>query len=158
MTTPTSIGAPRGPPGSGQIEKFFEDVLRGRELPYVGTDFTGRSDYGSVHRGGHPLGGPVHRRRGLKTAAEAAAFGGQAGVAYDVCYHKACDTIANINDRALAANAGAITAAALAYARSRKLPGGDAVAVSAPVLPVLSGLGGGAAGLESDHDHTLVSR
>lgn len=26
---------------------------------------------------------------------------GQAGVAYDACYHQACDTIANINDMAL---------------------------------------------------------
>ena len=52
-------------------------------------------------------------------------------------------------------NAGAIAAAALAYARSPKLPGGDAATVSAPVLPRL---GGGAAGLGSDHDHTVVSR
>ncbi|MEV6868395.1 M28 family metallopeptidase [Streptosporangium subroseum] len=153
-----AIGAPAGPPGSDKIEKFFEDHFTRSDLPYVGTDFTGRSDYGPFIGAGIPAGGLFTGAEGLKTAAEAAAFGGQAGVAYDVCYHKACDTSANINDRALAANAGAITAAALAYARSPKLPGGDAVTVSAPVPPVLSGLGGGAAGLGSDHDHTDVSR
>ena len=52
-----------------------------------------------------------------------ALFGGTAGVAYDSCYHRACDTIANISDKALALNTGAIAAAAVVYAFSRDLPG-----------------------------------
>ena len=124
-----------------------------------GTDFTAAPTTGRSSRSGIPSGGPVHRRRGHQDGRGGGrCSAARPGVAYDPCYHKACDTIANINDRALAVNTGAITAAALVYARSRKLPGGDAVAVSAPVLPVLSGLGGGAAGLGSDHDHAVVSR
>ncbi len=50
----------------------------------------------TVHRGRHPRGRHLHRRRRQpKTAEEAALFGGTAGVAYDICYHQACDTIAN---------------------------------------------------------------
>ena len=105
---------------------------RQRPAAPSGTDFDGRSDYGPFIAAGIPAGGLFTGAEGIKTAAEAAAFGGTAGVAYDPCYHEACDTIANINDKALAANAGAITAAALAYARSRKLPGGAVAVVSAP--------------------------
>ncbi|GAB3896778.1 hypothetical protein GCM10027612_51850 [Microbispora bryophytorum subsp. camponoti] len=52
-------------------------------------------------------------------------FGGTAGQAYDPCYHQACDTTANISDKALALNTGAIATAAAVYAFSRDLPGPD---------------------------------
>ena len=62
---------------------------------------------------------------GIKTPEEAAIFGGTAGQPYDSCYHQACDTIANINDKALALNTGAIATAAAVYAYSKDLPGPD---------------------------------
>ena len=37
----------------------------------------------------------------VKTAAQAATYGGTAGAPYDPCYHQACDTFANNNDTAL---------------------------------------------------------
>ena len=35
------------------------------------------------------------------TENEAIEYGGQSGTAYDECYHKACDTLANVNQQAL---------------------------------------------------------
>ncbi|MFC6083768.1 M28 family metallopeptidase [Sphaerisporangium aureirubrum] len=118
-------GAPAGPDGSAEIEKLFEkyfDVLR---QPHIGTDFSGRSDYGPFIAVGVPAGGLFTGAEGIKTAAEAAKFGGTAGQPYDGCYHQACDTIANINDKALALNTGAIATAAVVYAYSGNLPGPD---------------------------------
>ena len=44
-----------------------------------------------------PAGGLFTGAEGIKTAAQAATYGGMAGVAYDHCYHQACDTINNLN-------------------------------------------------------------
>ena len=93
------VGAPAGPPGSAEIEKTFERYFESQDLPYKGTDFTGRSDYGPFIATGIPSGGLFTGAEGIKTADEAAIWGGTAGVAYDPCYHQACDTFANINDQ-----------------------------------------------------------
>ena len=111
-----AVGAPAGPPGSAQIEATFERFFSGRGLATVGTDFDGRSDYGPFIAVGIPSGGIFTGAEGIKTAAEAALFGGQAGVAYDVCYHQACDTIANPNMTALDVNADAIADSTARYA------------------------------------------
>jgi aminopeptidase Y len=120
-----ATGAPAGPAGSAEIEKLFEkyfDVLR---QPHIGTDFSGRSDYGPFIALGVPAGGLFTGAEGIKTPEQAALFGGTAGQPYDGCYHQACDTITNINDKALALNTGAIATAAVVYAYSRDLPGPD---------------------------------
>ncbi|MFJ2033934.1 M28 family metallopeptidase [Streptosporangium sp. NPDC087985] len=142
------VGAPAGPPGSDKIEKLFESYYESVGQPYVGTDFTGRSDYGPFIEVGIPAGGLFTGAEGIKSAAEAAKFGGQAGAPYDSCYHQACDTIANVNDKALAINTGAIATAAFVYAYSNDLPGGGAPGSNHP------GTGGG--GLDHDHDHNGV--
>jgi aminopeptidase Y len=101
-------GSPAGPPGSAEIEEQFEAFFGSRSLPTVGTDFDGRSDYGPFIAVGIPSGGIFTGAEGIKTPEEAALFGGTAGVAYDVCYHQACDTIANVNDTALDVDSDAI--------------------------------------------------
>ncbi|MGW1345975.1 M28 family metallopeptidase [Kribbella sp. NPDC002412] len=103
-----ATGFPAGPPGSAQIEDQFEAFFASRGLATVGTDFDGRSDYGPFITAGIPAGGIFTGAEGIKTPQEAALFGGTAGVAYDVCYHQACDTIANPNLTALDVNADAI--------------------------------------------------
>ena len=50
---------------------------------------------------GIPAGGIFTGAEQIKTAQEAALFGGTAGVALDPCYHQACDTINNLNLKAL---------------------------------------------------------
>ncbi|MBO3749870.1 M20/M25/M40 family metallo-hydrolase [Streptosporangiaceae bacterium NEAU-GS5] len=101
-------GAPAGPPGSAQIEQQLAAFYSSRHLATVGTDFDGRSDYGPFIAAGIPSGGIFTGAEGIKTPEEATLFGGTAGVAYDVCYHQACDTIANINATALDIDSDAI--------------------------------------------------
>jgi aminopeptidase Y len=118
-----NAGAPAGPPGSAEIEKQLEAFYGSRDLPTVGTDFDGRSDYGPFIAVGIPAGGVFTGAEGIKTAEEAALFGGTAGVAYDVCYHQACDTITNVNATALDVNSDAIADSVARYAFSlRSIP------------------------------------
>ncbi|MGV9302512.1 M28 family metallopeptidase [Nonomuraea sp. NPDC003727] len=140
------VGAPAGPPGSDEIEKLFEQYFTAVGRPFVGTDFTGRSDYGPFIEAGIPAGGLFTGAEGVKTEAEATRFGGEAGAAYDKCYHQECDTVTNINDEALAINSGAVATAAAVYAYSKDLPGGGTPGSTAP------GAGGGG----DDHDPDRV--
>lgn len=110
------VGSGPGPEGSAQIEKVFESYYMGRGLPYKGTDFSGRSDYGPFIAVGIPSGGLFTGAEGIKTAEEAAIWGGTAGEQYDPCYHLACDTFDNINLSALDVNADAVAFATLQYA------------------------------------------
>ena len=119
-----ATGAGPGPAGSAQIEETFEAFFASRNLPYKGTDFTGRSDYGPFIAVGIPSGGLFTGAEGIKTAEEAVLWGGTAGAAYDPCYHQACDTYANNNDVALAENSDAVAYAVLSYAMSTSLING----------------------------------
>ena len=108
-------GAGPGPEGSAQIESFFESFYDARDLPFLGTDFSGRSDYGPFIAVGIPAGGLFTGAEGVKTDDEAAIWGGTAGDQYDPCYHLACDTFDNISLEALDVNSDAVAAAVLSY-------------------------------------------
>jgi aminopeptidase Y len=111
------VGAGPGPTGSEAIEKVFERFyLELAGVPFKGTDFSGRSDYGPFIASGIPSGGLFTGAEGIKTAEEVALWGGTAGTAYDPCYHQACDSYDNNNDFALDVNADAVAYAALKYA------------------------------------------
>jgi aminopeptidase Y len=110
------IGAGPGPSGSAEIEKTFERYFNSVGVPFKGTDFSGRSDYGPFIAANIPSGGLFTGAEGIKTAAEAALWGGTAGQQYDPCYHQACDTYANNNDWALDVNSDAVAYAVLQYA------------------------------------------
>ncbi|MCF6468848.1 M28 family peptidase [Nonomuraea sp. MG754425] len=101
-------GAGPGPAGSAQIERTIQDYFTSIGVATRGTDFDGRSDYGPFIAVGIPAGGTFTGAEGVKTAAQATLWGGTSGQAFDVCYHRACDTTANINDTALDRNADAI--------------------------------------------------
>ena len=118
------VGAGAGPAGSAQIEKTFEAFFNSRGLPFKGTDFSGRSDYGPFIAAGVPSGGLFTGAEGIKTAEEAAIWGGTAGQPYDPCYHQACDTFANNNNTALDNNSDAVAYATLTYAMSTNLING----------------------------------
>lgn len=109
-------GAGPGPGGSAEIEKTFERYFDSVGIPFKGTDFSGRSDYGPFIAVGIPSGGLFTGAEGIKTADEVALWGGTAGEQYDPCYHLACDTFANNNDFALDTNSDAIAYAVLQYA------------------------------------------
>ncbi len=82
-----------GPAGSAVIERLFTDYFAGRGLASDPTDFSGRSDYGPFIAAGIPSGGLFTGAEGIKTANQAAVYGGEAGAAYDPCYHQACDSL-----------------------------------------------------------------
>ena len=48
-----------------------------------------------------PAGGLFTGAEGIKTAAQAATYGGTAGVQFDPCYHLGCDTFTNFSSTAL---------------------------------------------------------
>lgn len=114
------------PAGSDEIEDVFERYYIGRGEPYQDSEFSGRSDYGPFVAVGIPAGGLLTGAEGLKTAAEVATYGGAAGIAYDPCYHQACDTIGNVNTHALDVNSDAIATVVLTFAIDTKLVNGVA--------------------------------
>lgn len=152
------VGNGAGPDGSAEIEKTFEAYFNMRSIPFKGTDFSGRSDYGPFIAVGIPSGGLFTGAEGIKTADEVLLWGGTAGQQYDPCYHQACDTYANNNDYALDVNADAVAFATLQYAMSTE----DINAARGKGnFPVLSG-GGAQTGNSTqgglhDHEHDLAT-
>lgn len=112
------VGAGPGPEGSANIEKAFELYYMVRHIPYKGTDFSGRSDYGPFIAVGIPSGGLFTGAEGVKTAEEATRWGGTAGLAYDPCYHQACDTYDNVKTYALDVNSDAVAYSTLMFSMS----------------------------------------
>ncbi|KAI8999165.1 hypothetical protein BC832DRAFT_225862 [Gaertneriomyces semiglobifer] len=104
-----------GPAGSDKIEYVFNNYFQRNRIPFVPSAFTGRSDYGPFIAVGIPSGGLATGAEGIKSEENAKKFGGKAGVAYDVCYHKACDTVDNLNHKALLTNAKAVAHAAIVF-------------------------------------------
>jgi Zn-dependent M28 family amino/carboxypeptidase len=118
------VGAGPGPVGSTGIEKTFETFYNKKGVPFKGTDFDGRSDYGPFIAAGLPAGGLFTGAEGVKTAAEAEVWGGIAGTAYDPCYHQACDNYGNINLFALDVNSDAVAYATLQFAMTTEVVNG----------------------------------
>jgi aminopeptidase Y len=117
-------GAGPGPEGSAQIEQVFERYYDERGIPYLGTDFSGRSDYGPFIAVGIPSGGLFTGAEGIKTPEQAAIWGGTAGDQYDPCYHLACDTFDNISLEALDVNSDAVAYATLQFAMNTEIVNG----------------------------------
>ncbi len=112
-------GAGQGPVGSAQIEQAFVDYIEDKkDTPTEGTDFSGRSDYGPFIAVGIPSGGLFTGAEGIKTEEQAAKWGGQAGIAYDPCYHQACDNLHNVDRVALDRNGDALAWVVGTYAIS----------------------------------------
>jgi Zn-dependent M28 family amino/carboxypeptidase len=107
-----------GPAGSAAIEKEFEDFYDLNGAPHVPSEFSGRSDYAAFIENGIPSGGLFTGAEVLKTEEEAALFGGEAGVAYDINYHKIGDDINNLNHEAYLLNSKSIANSVAKYAIS----------------------------------------
>jgi Zn-dependent M28 family amino/carboxypeptidase len=105
-----------GPDGSDEIEALFEQYYVEHDFPSEPTAFDGRSDYSAFINNGVPAGGLFTGAEVAKTAAQVAKWGGEANIAFDHCYHQACDTIDNLSHEALALNADAIAYVTLLYA------------------------------------------
>lgn len=105
-----------GPMGSAELEQVFADYFTGVGLDSEETAFDSRSDYAAFVANGIAAGGLFTGAEGIKTQAQADNSGGQAGVAYDACYHAACDGVDNVDMDVLEAMGGAIAHAVALYA------------------------------------------
>ena len=108
--------ASTGSTGSGVVEDVFVDYFESIGRETEPTAFDGRSDYDAFVAAGIPAGGLFTGAEDIKTAEQAAKWGGTAGVAFDPCYHQACDTFANVNLVALDEMTDAIAHAILTFA------------------------------------------
>jgi Zn-dependent M28 family amino/carboxypeptidase len=115
-SAPPPSGAPEG---SGQIEALFNRYFQRQRLASEPTAFDGRSDYGPFIENGVPAGGLFTGAEGIKTEAQEEKFGGVAGLAFDPCYHQACDTFFNLSHPALDQMSDAAAHATWTLARSR---------------------------------------
>lgn len=116
----------KGPTGSANIEDVFNDYFASQGLETDPTAFDGRSDYGPFIAVGIPAGGLFTGAEGIKTAEQAAVYGGTAGVAYDPCYHQLCDRITNVNTLAIDQMSDGVAHATLVFAMtSSAVPGTD---------------------------------
>ncbi|GAB3555471.1 Zn-dependent M28 family amino/carboxypeptidase [Actinopolyspora lacussalsi] len=112
------VGAGPGPYGSAQIEQDFTEAMQRQGIEVEGTDFNGRSDYGQFIAVGIPAGGLFTGAGGIKTEAQAAKWGGEAGVAYDPNYHKAGDDLGNVDRTALIRNTRALAGVVQHYGQT----------------------------------------
>jgi aminopeptidase S len=85
-----------GPPGSATVGRVLADQLTKSGVTPETVEFAG-DDESPFIEAGIPVGGAENGDRKRKTAEQAQAWGGQAGQAYDPCYHQSCDRISNVN-------------------------------------------------------------
>ncbi|PZF80326.1 M28 family metallopeptidase [Jiangella anatolica] len=124
------------PEGSAQIEDVFEQIYTRRNQPFNDSEFSGRSDYGAFIAADIPAGGLFTGAEIGKTEEQVEMYGGLAGVAFDPCYHSACDNltgegqdeavydalaaeydlVGNVNTEALDINADVIGSAVVTFA------------------------------------------
>lgn len=91
------------------IEKTFKDYFTGLGIATEPeTEGDGRSDHAPFKDAGVPVGGLFSGADYIKTAAQAAKWGGTSGKAFDACYHSSCDTTSNIDNTALDHNSDAL--------------------------------------------------
>ncbi len=105
-----------GPSGSRRIENAFRAYFAARHLAIEQESLGGSSDHASFAEQGIPVGGLFTGADDLKSPTSARRIGGSANLPFDSCYHKACDTIANVDFRMLGqlADAAAVVAVRLA--------------------------------------------
>ena len=103
--TASNITPARALPGSNKITTLFRDWFLRNKLPWDPADFDGLSDHIPFLAEGIVIGGlfsgaddiKTKRQRDRYDAALGQGLGGISDIAQDPCYHKACDSIHNVN-------------------------------------------------------------
>ncbi|RXW24391.1 hypothetical protein EST38_g1495 [Candolleomyces aberdarensis] len=106
-----------GPAGSEVIETLYRGYFDSHNIRTGSAVFGGSSDYQPFVDVGIPSGGLMTGAGGLKTAEGAEWWGGEAGVAYDRCYHQLCDNLENLFVDAWERNSKAIAYSIATYAQ-----------------------------------------
>ena len=140
--------------GSDVIEAVYTGYFNSVGLASEPTPFNGRSDYGPFIAANIPSGGLFTGAEQPKTAAQAAIYGGTAGIAYDPCYHAACDTYDNNSNEALDQMSDAIAHSIITFAQSTEIVNGiKGKGNFKTPATAESGLGaGGGGGLHDEHE------
>ena len=119
------------PFGSAQIERAFVNYFAGRGIEADGTHIgQARGEYSHFIAAGIPTGGPYTGIQFIKTEAQAAKWGGTAGIAYHPCHDAACDNLGSINREILDRNADALAFVTATYALSTEDVNGVPAAVA----------------------------
>jgi Zn-dependent M28 family amino/carboxypeptidase len=105
------------PSGSLRIENAFRAYFAGRGLAVEEVSLGAGSDHAMFAAARIPVGGLFTGADEPKSAELARRFGGEAGRSFDSCYHKACDTVANVDLGILHQMADASAVVALRLAR-----------------------------------------
>ncbi|WP_282177392.1 M28 family metallopeptidase [Vibrio nereis] len=106
------------PYGTSHIESKFNDFFSKEKEATVPQALSKRSDYAGFADWGVAFGGLFTGAEKAKSAEEADLFGGDTGVAYDVCYHQACDDLNNVSQTALYVNTQSLAYVTTYYAFS----------------------------------------
>lgn len=114
---PGDRGAPRVPEGSPGIERTFVGYLKSQGKTAQDTSFDGRSDYDGFTLAGIPAGGLFSGAEENKTADQAQLWGGTADAPFDPNYHKATDTLDQVDRDAMRINGGGVPYAVGLYAQ-----------------------------------------
>jgi Zn-dependent M28 family amino/carboxypeptidase len=111
---PIVYDSPAAAPGSAGIADFLVGYLEQAGIGAERTDIGAASDHAWFDGAAIATGGIFSGATEVKSAAQAAEFGGTADVPMDACYHLACDTAEKVNLEIVALFARAAAAAALA--------------------------------------------
>ncbi|CCN36606.1 putative Aminopeptidase Y (Arg Lys Leu preference) [Vibrio nigripulchritudo SO65] len=109
------------PFGTSDIEAQFIEFFGNNGEKTVPQALSKRSDYAGFADWGVAFGGLFTGAEKLKSAEEVGDFGGDIDVAYDKCYHRACDDSTNVSHKALFMNTKALTYVTTYYAMSEEL-------------------------------------
>ncbi len=109
------------PYGTSDIESLFNEYFDNANEKTVPQALSNRSDYAGFAQWGVAFGGLFTGAERVKSDQEAADFGGEAGVAYDKCYHQACDDFGNVSHEALVTNTKSLSYVTTYYAMSEQL-------------------------------------
>lgn len=109
------------PFGTSDIENTFNEFFTSKSEAMVPQALSKRSDYAGFADWGVAFGGLFTGAEKAKSAQEVEQFGGDIDVAYDKCYHKACDDLNNISQKALYVNTQALAYVTTYYAMSDTL-------------------------------------
>lgn len=106
------------PQGSSELRDMYVDFYHQEGHASKLQPFDGRSDYVGFLELGVPSSGFDAGVEEIKTEEDVEKFGGEAGIAYDPCYHQACDNLDNLNYEPWLVNTRAIAHSVSVYALS----------------------------------------
>lgn len=93
---------PSAPDGSAEIEAQFTDYFDAQGLGWETTSIAGRSDHAAFMRARIPVGGLFSGAENIMRPSGADLYPhAEVGEPTDPCYHRACDTLDNVNPTAL---------------------------------------------------------